>query len=78
MRLLDLIYYKFNKKAVDEGMKYIKRISVKKFTAVYIKRLTYKHDDFKIIKQLPECVDILSWRGNKKYLFRYHKADIIF
>jgi hypothetical protein len=78
MNVFDLMYYRYNKKAIDAGIKYIKKISVKKFIDWYIKKLTEKHDDFKLIIQNSEYADILTWKGNVKYLFRYHRCQMVF
>jgi hypothetical protein len=78
MNTFDSLYYKYNKSAVDEAIKYIKKLSVKKFIDWYIKSLTEKHDDFKIVIQNSEYTDILTWSGNTRYLFRYHKCQMVF
>ncbi len=79
MRLCNRIYYLLNKRAVEDGMKYMKKLSVKKLAALYMGSLTKKHDGFNILKENSEYVDILSWKGStRRYLFRYHKCQIVF
>lgn len=79
MRLFNRIYYLYNKKAIEDGMKYMKKISVKRFAGLYMGSLSKRHDGFNILKENSEYVDILSWRGSaNKYLFRYHKCQIVF
>lgn len=57
----------------------MKKLSVKKFAALYMGILTKRHDGFEVLNENAEYVDILSWRGTaRKYLFRYHKCQIVF
>lgn len=78
MNVLDRIYYKYNKTAIDEGTRCLKRLPAKKFVTLYLLTLTKRHDNFKILKENAEYADVLSWKDNKKYLFRYHKCQVVF
>jgi hypothetical protein len=78
MNILDRIYYKYNKDAVDEGARCLKRLPVKKFITLYLQTLVKRHDNFQILKENAEYADVLSWKDNKKYLFRYHKCQVVF
>lgn len=73
------MYYLYNRRAVEDGMRYMKKISVKKFASLYMGILTKRHDGFEVLKENAEYMDILSWRGTaRRYLFRYHKCQIVF
>lgn len=78
MKFMDAIYYKRNKKAIDERIKYLKKISVKKFVNVYLKSIINHSKSIEIIKESSEFADIILTDGKKKILIRYHRCDMVF
>lgn len=78
MNGFEKLYYSLNKNAVNSGMKYIRRLSVRRFKDEYIKSISSKGGEFQLLFENRECLDILSFRRNKKYLLRYHKCPMVF
>jgi hypothetical protein len=78
MRFYYRVYYKYNKKAIDDFIWYLKKLTVEKFVEGLLNSLISRHDEYKIIKQNDDYVDILSQKCKKKFLFRYHRCPMVF
>ena len=76
MAIMYSIYCRYNKAAIEEGKRYLQSLPADSFYNAYLKTIV-EGPDFKLIKQSEDMIEIVSYKGKRVYLFRYHRCCLV-